>query len=136
MGSELTVLALYGLLVLVTLLIQVLLALPNVGLSYLASPRDDGNRLSGVAGRAQRCLENSVTAMALFAPAVLILAAQDGFTANSLLAAQAFLIARLVYVPVYLAGIPWLRTLIWLVGFLATAWLYLMALGGTAAMPA
>lgn len=129
MGTELGILALYGLAVVVTILVQVLLALPKVGLPYLASPRDEGNAMDGAAGRAQRCVENSVVAMALFAPAVLILAFTGGFTANSLLAAQAFLVARVLYVPIYLAGIPWLRTLVWLVGFLATAWLLLMGIG-------
>lgn len=128
MSSELSILGLYGLLVMLTLLIQVLLALPQLGLPYLASPRDEGRQTHGAAARAERCLTNSVVAMALFAPAVLILAAKGGFSESSLLAAQAFLVARVLYVPIYLAGIPWLRTLVWLVGFLATAWLYLMGL--------
>ena len=128
MSSELSILALYGVLVIATIVIQVLLAVPQVGLPYLASPRDDGRNLEGVPGRALRCVQNSVVAMALFAPAVLILQAKGGFTANSLLAAQIFLIARLIYVPLYLIGTPWLRTGIWMVGTLATLWLYAIAI--------
>ena len=128
MSSELSILALYGVLVIATIVIQVLLAVPQVGLPYLASPRDDGRNLDGVPGRALRCVQNSVVAMALFAPAVLILQAKGGFTANSLLAAQIFLIARLIYVPLYLIGTPWLRTGIWMVGTLATLWLYAIAI--------
>ena len=30
-------------------------------------------------------------------------------------AASVFLIARVVYVPAYVSGIPWLRSLVWLV---------------------
>jgi len=128
MSSELSILALYGLLMVVIVLVHVLLALPQLGLPYLASPRDEGRRLTGVAGRGLRSVNNAAIAMALFAPAILILQARGGFTATTLLAAQIFLIARVAHWLIYLAGIPWLRTLVWLVGFLATAWLYLLAL--------
>ncbi len=128
MNSELSILVLYGLLVIITIGIQVLLALPQVGLPYLASSRDEGRVLTGAAGRAERALGNSVVAMALFAPAVLIVQALQINSASTLLAAQIFLIARLIYLPVYLAGIPWLRTAVWAVGLLATAWLYILAL--------
>ncbi len=128
MSSELSILALYGLLVIITIVIQVLLAIPQVGLPYLATPRDEGRELTGTAGRALRCLDNSVVAMALFAPAILILDAKTGFTSTTLLMAQIFLLARVAYLVVYLAGIPWVRTGIWAVGLLATAYLYLLAL--------
>ena len=86
MSSELNILALYGLLVLVLIVVQVLFAMSQVGLPMLARPRDDMPRLTGVAGRMERCVANSVTAMALFAPAVLILAAREGFGGGTLLA--------------------------------------------------
>ena len=98
------------------------------GLSYLATARDEGRELTGVAGRSLRALENSVVAMAMFAPAVLVLHALGISTGATLLAAQAFLVARVLYLAVYLAGIPWLRTLIWAVGALATLYLYFAAL--------
>lgn len=128
MGSELSILALYGLLIVVTILVQVLLALPKVGLPYLATPRDEDRDAGIMAGRALRALNNSVTAMALFAPAILILALKDGFTGTTLMMAQLFMIARLLYLIIYLAGIPWVRTLVWLAGFLATVYLYVLAL--------
>ncbi|MGR3463470.1 MAPEG family protein [Limimaricola sp.] len=128
MSSELGILALYGLLVLVLIVIQVLFAMGQVGLARLAQPRDDMPRLSGVAGRMERCVANSVTAMALFAPAVLVLAAREGFGGGTLLAAQVFLIARAAYALLYPAGIPWARTAVWSLGFLATLYLYIAAL--------
>lgn len=128
MSNELSILALYGLLIVVVLLVQVLLASGQVGLAYLATPRDERKELEGIPARALRCLDNSITAMALFAPAIFLLEAKGAFTATTLLVAQAFLVARAAYVVVYLAGIPWLRTGIWMIGFLATAYLYLLAL--------
>ncbi len=129
MGTEIGILGLYGLVVIATILVQVLAAQAQVGLEPLLKPRDNGPKLTGVAGRLERAQLNSIVAMALFAPAVLILADKGIATPNTLLAAQAFLIARILYVPVYAAGLPWARTLIWLVGFLATAWLYWLGLG-------
>ena len=128
MSSELSILALFGLVVVVTILLQVLLAVPQVGLPYLSSARDEGRPLAGVAGRAVRTVENSAVAMALFAPAILLLQATDGFTPTTLLAAQLFLAARVAFVVVYLLGIPYARTAVWMVGFLATAFLYLQSL--------
>lgn len=128
MGDELTILALYGLFVVVVIVLQVLAAMTQVGLVELSSPRDNTPPLTGTAGRMERALRNCVVAMALFAPAVLILKVQDASTGATLLAAQVFLIARILYVAIYAAGIPWLRTGIWMLGFLATAYLYLAAL--------
>lgn len=128
MSSELSILALYGLLVAVIIVIQVLLALPQLGLPYLATPRDEGRNVTGTAARALRCLDNSVVAMALFAPAILILQARGISTGTTLLAAQMFLIARAAYLVIYLMGIPWLRTGVWAIGLLATLYLYFLAL--------
>ncbi|WP_341211211.1 MAPEG family protein [uncultured Limimaricola sp.] len=127
MSSELGILALYGLLVMVITVVQVLSALGQVGLKTLARPRDDMPRLTGVAGRLERCLANSVVAMALFAPAVLILVLLEKTGGGTLLAAQVFLIARLAYAVLYPAGTPWARTGVWALGFLATLYLYIAA---------
>jgi uncharacterized MAPEG superfamily protein len=136
MGTELGILGLYGLFVIVIILAQVLACQGQFGLPYLVGPRDEGRVATGVAGRLTRAVDNSIVAMAFFAPAVLILAAKGGFTPGTLLAAQAFLLARIVYVLVYAAGIPWIRTLAWLVGFLATAWLLVVGLSAAPVLPA
>lgn len=135
MGSELGILGLYGLLVIVTIMAQAVACQGQLGLRYLVGPRDEGRVASGVAGRVTRAVDNSVVAMALFAPAVLVLAVKDAFTPGTLLAAQAFLVARVLFVPIYAAGIPWARTAVWMIGFVATAWLYLSGLAAAAALP-
>jgi len=128
MSSELSILAAYGLVVMITILVQVLTATGQVGLVVLAKSREDMPALIGIAGRLDRTQINSVVAMALFAPAVLLLNAQGGFTPGTLLAAQIFLIMRIAYVLLYATGIAWLRTGVWVTGFLATGYLYIMAL--------
>ena len=126
--TELTVLALYGLLVAITLLLQATGSMSQLGMGYLLSSRDEGRTASGIAARLDRALSNSVTAMALFAPAVLIIASRDQSSQSSLLAAQVFLGARVVSLPAYAFKITGIRSLAWTVGFFATILLYFMAL--------
>lgn len=126
--TEVTVLVLYGLLVIVTLLLQATGALTQLGMGYLLGSRDEGRTVSGIAGRLERALNNSITAMVLFAPAVLLIVLTDKSTSQTVLAAQAFLIARVVYLPSYAFGITGLRSLAWTVGLLSTALLYFLAL--------
>jgi len=128
MSSEISILALYGLIVMITILAQVLAASGQVGLSMLAKAREDMPPLIGVAGRLDRAQINSIFALALFAPAVLALHAQGGSNPSTLLAAQIFLFARVLYTLFYAVGTPWLRTGAWIVAFLSTGYLYVMAL--------
>ena len=128
MSSELNILALYGLYTALILLLQVTGAMGQLGMGYLLSSRDEHRTLTGITGRLDRALVNSVTAMALFAPAILILAVKEEFSATTLTAAQAFLIARILYVPAYALKLTGVRTLFWLVGFAASVVLYLVAL--------
>jgi uncharacterized MAPEG superfamily protein len=126
--TEITILILYGFLVIVTLMMQATGAMTQLGMGYLLSSRDDHRTVSGIAGRLERALNNSVTAMALFAPAVLLIVVTDSSTNQSVLACQAFLIARIVYLPAYAFGLVGIRSLAWTVGLLSTALLYFLAL--------
>lgn len=128
MASELGILGLYGLVVIITILLQAQAGMMQVGLPTLLKPRDDMPALTGVAGRLERAQMNSIVAMALFAPAVLILAHKGLSTPSTLLAAQVFLAARVLYVPLYAFGLPGVRTLVWVAGVLATVWLYVAGL--------
>ena len=128
MASELGILGLYGLVVIITILLQTQAGMMQVGLPTLLKPRDDMPALTGVAGRLERAQMNSIVAMALFAPAVLILAHKGLSTPSTLLAAQVFLAARVLYVLLYTFGLPGVRTLVWVAGVLATVWLYVAGL--------
>lgn len=123
-----TILALYGLLTALTLVLQATGYMQRLGMGYLLSSRDEGRTVTGMTARLDRALNNSVVAMALFAPAVLLLIALDRHTAQALLAAQVFLVARIVYLPAYVFGIAGLRTFAWTAGFVATTVLYFLAL--------
>ena len=126
--TEIHILALYGLLVIVTLIAQATGMMTQLGMGYLLSSRDEHRTVKGISGRLDRALNNSITAMVLFAPAVLILTVMQATSNQTLLAAQAFLIARVVYLPAYAFRITGLRSLAWMVGIAATALLYFNAL--------
>jgi uncharacterized MAPEG superfamily protein len=90
-------------------------AMMQVGLQKLAGNRDDLPPITGWAGRAARAHRNMLENMALFLPLVIVSVLAGKTSAMTLLGAQIFFWARLVYAGVYIAGIPWLRTGVWAV---------------------
>lgn len=124
MSLEMTYLAIYGLLLIITILIQVLISASQHGLLPLLGNRESVNSV-GAAERAERTVQNSVVAMALVAPAVLMLTLASLSTSGTIFALQLFLTARIAYAICFIVGITFLRTVTWIVGFLATAYLYL-----------
>lgn len=126
--DELSILIVYGLVTALLLGAKLTGMMTQLDMGYLLSSRDEHRTLEGMLGRADRALSNSITALALFAPPILVLGLKDNFTGESLLAAQVFLAARIVYVPAYVFGIRGVRTAVWLAGFLATILLYFLAL--------
>ena len=127
MVTEISYLAMYGLFLALLILIQVLISARQHGLLSLLGNRE--NLVStGMAVRAERTVQNSVVAMALIAPAVLMIAHNNLTTSSTILSIQIFLTARIVYSVCFIFGITYLRTLSWITGFFATAYLYLMLL--------
>lgn len=127
-SSELNILLLYGLLVAVTILAQATGAATQLDMGYLLGSRDEKRTLEGMVGRLERALNNSITAMALFAPAVLVLSAKNAFDTTTLAACQIFLVARVLYLPAYVFNLVGVRSLVWMAGFAATIALYLLAI--------
>ena len=77
--------------------------------------RDNLNDATPMGGRAERAAKNSVEAAVFFEPLALI-ANAAGLDAEVLLGAQIAFWARIAYVPIYIAGIKYLRSLVWIVG--------------------
>jgi len=87
------------------------------GLRWNASARDGTPEpLTGVAARMERAWRNFLETFALFAAAVLAVQLAGRGSDQTALGAQLYFWARLVYVPVYAAGIPYLRSAVWAVG--------------------
>jgi uncharacterized MAPEG superfamily protein len=86
------------------------------GLIFGAGNRDNYPEQVPWAGRADRAAKNMMESMLIFVS--LVAAAQGMGVSNdaTTLGATLFFWARLVYFPVYVAGIEWVRTGVWAVG--------------------
>jgi uncharacterized MAPEG superfamily protein len=113
MSIDLTLLVWATALTFVQAVVAVLGALLQVGLPALAGNRGDLPQFAGWAGRAQRAHRNMLESLVLFAALVLVAQVTGKASATTALGAQLFFWARLTYAPVYLIGIPWLRTGLW-----------------------
>lgn len=78
--------------------------------------RDVQPELSVIAARLERAKNNMLEALPIFIPLALLALIKGSNPRGEAHAALIFLIARIVYVPAYVSGIPMLRSLVWLVG--------------------
>ena len=106
------------------MLIAVSGATLQVGLPALAGNREGLPPFTGWAGRAYRAHRNMLESLVLFAALVLVAVVTNKTNATTLLGAQLFVWARLAYALVYLAGIPWLRTGVWVVSIVGLALIF------------
>lgn len=83
------------------------------GLLLALGNRDKLPAPSDMAGRASRASVNTLEAFVLFAPLALVAHAAAAANPQVLLGAQIFFWSRLAYLAVYVAGIAYLRTLVW-----------------------
>ena len=77
--------------------------------------RDNLKEATPMGGRAERAAKNSIEAAVFFVPLALI-ANAAGMDAEVMLGAQVAFWARIAYVPIYIAGIRYLRSFVWIVG--------------------
>lgn len=125
MSIELKMLLFTVALFFVQLLAQLIAEVIQHGLGYAVSARDDWKNPTGVAGRIERSYFNLLETMAPFAALILVVLYTGNANANTALGAQLYFWGRVFYFPAYVAGIPFVRTLIWLVsmaGFALILW--------------
>ena len=117
MTLELKLLVWSTALALIQMSVALLSAIAQVGVVRLVGNRENLPALEGWAGRAQRAHRNMLESLAIFA--ALVLVAQVAARSNAMTAfgAQLFFWARVAYAPVYVIGIPVLRTILWGVSF-------------------
>ena len=77
-------------------------------------PRDHQTPLTVVGGRASRALANMHEALPVFLALALLNLILGTAAAMAITGGWIFLIARVIYVPLYLAGVPVIRTLAWM----------------------
>lgn len=101
------------------------------GVAYANSALDQPSAVpdSLLLGRLTRALRNLHETLPFFLGLVVILALMDVSTPVSRVAAMVFAGARVVYLPLYAMGIPYLRGMVWMVAFVAMIVLLVVALG-------
>lgn len=117
MTPELTLLAWTLVLAIVQILLPAMLRNRETGLNYNASARDTASPtpVGKITGRLQRAQRNLFETLPLFAAAVLIAHVAGRNGELTFWGASLYLAARVVYVPLYAAGIPFVRSLAWMV---------------------
>jgi uncharacterized MAPEG superfamily protein len=124
MPQEILVLALGVGLLFVHISLQAILATLELGRTWNAGPRDKREQVKGTfAGRAERTLKNyleTFSALVALSLALAVLGKTGGLGATG---AWIWLAARIVYIPLYLMGIPYIRSAVWVI---AAVGLFLM----------
>ena len=118
--TEIVMLALGVVLLLVQLFLQSIPATLELGGKYRAGPRDETRELQGAfacrADRAFRNLQETFPAFAALALALVVTGRNGGLGA---LGAEAWIVLRVVYVPLYFIQIPLARSLVWFASIFA-----------------
>lgn len=97
---------------------------------WLAGPRDEPMPpLTGVAGRLDRASVNFKETFPLFAAAVLAATLAGKLGPLTLWGSALYVAGRALYVPIYAAGVPMIRTLVWLVAMIGLIMILVALLG-------
>jgi uncharacterized MAPEG superfamily protein len=125
MKPELTLLVWAAALTVVQVLVAVTGAFTQVGLMKLVGNREDMPKMTGWVGRAERAHLNMLQNLVLFGALVLVAVVTNRTNDMTLLGAQLFIWGRVAYAIIYLAGLPWLRTLSWFVSVIGLVLIFL-----------
>ncbi len=114
LSSEILVLALGVVLLLVHITLQSSIGTKERGRAWNAGARDETAPLRNpVAGRAERALKNYLETFPALVALSLALAVTQKTGGWGAIGAWLWFAGRVVYIPLYLAGIPYIRTAVW-----------------------
>lgn len=129
MPIELTLLAWSTVLLLAHVLVQAQTATRDRGLTFNAGARDGEARpLGPLAGRAQRALDNLTQTYPAFVALALALVVADRAGGTGATGAWLWIVARIIYLPLYLLGVPWLRSVAWAASIIGLGMMFLRLL--------
>ena len=127
MIPELQLLLFYALSVILMLIVQSYLATQQHGIKILAERREHIT-LTGIAGRSDRAVKNSIVSLVFVLPAVMALVSIGQSSTGAVIALQIFLVARILYFVAYLFSITWVRSCLWWAGTICIFYLYAIAM--------
>lgn len=90
---------------------------PGIGLHRYVGSRDDLPPLGTIGGRSERAVRNLAESLPFFLAAAILTIALNRESDAGLLGAQIFFWARIAYLGLYLAAVPWIRSVTWTVAF-------------------
>lgn len=128
MSTELTLAVWMIIVAIIQILLPAALRNRETGLDYNAGARDENGPPVGIlTGRMQRAQRNLFETLPLFLAVVIIahISGREGFLTG--LGAWLYVVARIMYIPAYGFGIPYLRSYIWLASMTGIA-LFVLAL--------
>lgn len=122
MTIELTVLAWSTVLLIVLIMISANANLMAMGMEWGIGNRDEASSVTGWGARARRTYLNHLENLVIFGLLIILAHLANVHTELTVLGAQLFLVARIVYAAVYIAGISamGIRTLAYFVGLIST----------------
>lgn len=116
MSVEMTMLVLSIVLGFVSIFLSSRAVTNERGIQWNTGARDNTAPLQNkVAGRLQRAYRNFLETFPFFAVAVILITILDRHNARTVWGSQLYFWGRVIYLPLYWAGVPALRTLIWIV---------------------
>jgi uncharacterized MAPEG superfamily protein len=114
MTTELLMLTLSVLLGFVHIIASTIATTAQYGSKWNIGPRDEQMPpLQGIAGRLRRAQGNFLETFPLFAVVVLIADAVNRHGPMAVWGSELYFVARVLYLPLYVAGVPVARTLVW-----------------------
>lgn len=125
MSIELQYLIFAVFLVLLQMVLQSVAGFLTIGLKGAVGSRDDEVLTTGIGGRFERAYYNMLETFPVFAALVLTVHVSESWDTTSALAVQLYFWARVAYIPLYVSGIPFLRSIAWvvsMVGIVMLAW--------------
>lgn len=130
LSTELVYLAWSVVLLVVQVALQGGLGTAELGISYNAGPRDAGKApQSDYARRADRALRNLLETYPAFIALALALAVTGKVGGIGAIGAALWFWSRVVYVPLYMLGIPFLRTLAFVVSAIGLVLMLIRLMG-------
>ena len=130
MIPEMQLVLFYALSVIIMLIVQSYLATQQHGIKILAERREH-IILTGIAGRSDRAVKNSIVSLVFVLPAVIALALIGQSAKETVIALQIFFIVRILYFVAYLFLITWVRSCLWWAGTICIFYLYAIAISLT-----
>jgi uncharacterized MAPEG superfamily protein len=125
MSFELTLLIWSVGLAFVQMLVAASGAILQFGLPDFAGNRESLPPATSWAGRAQRAHRNMLENLVLFAVLVLVTELTNKNNAMTGFGVQLFFWARVIYAIIYVIGLPWLRTGVWVISMVGLILIFL-----------